>query len=724
MKKTKNIIVLFFFVLFFAGIMPKIGHAQTIVKKKSLFLTETERERLMNLPSDSPTASLLSAMQLRVKKRVASPGLVDPSATNEWWHLIGEYLTDAALIHAVRPTEEVDAWLRAMVLSVVNRPVSDWAGPPFRGYNGGEMTGGLETGHLSWAIAIAYDLGSDLFTASEKDEIFTALKEKGMIPCERYLERTNFFHNWNCVILAGFTVSAAVLGDEDALAKAAKWLPVVKDHFQPDGSYGESLQYANYAAYSIMLAHEALLRSNSQMKVSLEPYGRMASWSSYALFHRKPLSGWPIMDWPRSANFGDAAAVFRPSGDLLVHIAARAKHEMPEQAGLASWLFNTLYFPANEPGPHDLASFGLVNDFGFLSVILLADAAPAISPKKDKLPLTVAFSGGDAFARDSWDGKTILAARIPAEPRHALAHLHGDMNSFILVHNKERLLVDPGHSCYRNITREIDTSTSSHNTCTFEIPATETSPARSLSQHGGGRRALIHENSKIYGAAPVDVGGSRLITSREGQVSVIGADAAPLYGAPLRKFERFFVLCGSNVLFIVDHIEADVPIRTTWNWLLNNRDGLLQYDFGKSGSITARRGDAGVKITHYGTGRISGPVYSLMHDAYHPLPAQRGEGQPGSGIMMHWSEKKPIADRTVVHALAVDSQSGILGWSSSATESTYTMQNSDLNEKWSLRLNDDGSFTIDDAVLGQAYSVTNSDGIWSLTSKNTVDKKK
>jgi len=48
------------------------------------------------------------------------------------------------------------------------------------------MTGSLETGHLAWGIAIAYDLSSDLFTALEKDEIFVALRKKGLEPCRRF----------------------------------------------------------------------------------------------------------------------------------------------------------------------------------------------------------------------------------------------------------------------------------------------------------------------------------------------------------------------------------------------------------------------------------------------------------------------------------------------------------------------------------------------------------
>jgi len=724
MNKLKYIILNLLLTAFFCGGLANQLISQNNSTRKSIFLTDSERTRLQNTPSTSPTASLIAAMQARVYKRAQTPGLNDPTATTEWWHHAAEYLTDAALIHAVRPTVESDEWLRTAVMDIVHRSVAEWAGPPFRGYGGGEMTGSLETGHLAWGIAIAYDLSSDLFTALEKEEIFVALRKKGLEPCRRFLDQSTSFHNWNCVLFAGYTVSAAVLGDEKALSYAAEWLPVAEDHFQKDGSYGESLQYANYAAYSLMLAHEALIRLSPTKPTTFEPYGRMVNWASYALFYRKPLSGWPVMDWPRSANFGDAAAIFRPSGDLLIHIAAHAQKEMPLEAGLASWLFNKLYFPANEPGPHDQASFGFVNGFGFLSVIMLANAAPAISPKEANLPVTAAFSGGDAFARDSWDGITTLAVRIPSEPRHAAAHLHGDINSFILVHNKERLIVDAGHSCYRNITHEVEISSSSHNTCTFEIPGTTSTPSQTINQRGGIKRTLFHEDGKLRGAEPVDNGGKRLITTKVGIVSVIGSDAAQLYGPPMRTFSRFWVLCGSNALFIVDRIESDVPVKTTWNWLLNNRDGLLDYKIERPNKLIALRGDAGVKITSYGEGKYTVPIYAMVHDAYHPLPAQRGEGKPGSGMLMHWTENAPSASRTVVHTLAIDSHAGVVGWESKGENNTYTLQDRDRNQKWSLHLNDDGSFSIDDAVSGQSYSVTNSDNIWSMTAKIVVEKKR
>lgn len=676
----------------------------------SLFLTNAEAERIKSQPANSPASALLSAMEARVRLRASGPGLSDASATTDWWHHAAEYLTDAALVHAVLPSPEVRIWLRSAVLSVVRRPLSDWAGPPFRGFDGKHLVGSLETGHLTWGIAVAFDLASDIFTDAERLEIASVLRTNGLIPCRRYLENTTFCHNWNCVLLAGFAVSAAVLNDDEALAEAIAWFPLAADHFQPDGSYGESLQYANYAAYSIILAREAISRRSPSTKLTLEPYARMVDWASQALFYRKPLSGWGEIARARSANFGDSAALFRPSGDLLIHIAAHARASLPVEAGVARWLFDTLYFPAKEPPPHDLASFGFLPGFGFLSVVLLPDAAPALSPVEARLPMTAAFSGGDAFARDAWGGLTTLAARTASEPRHATAHIHGDANSFILVHRDERLLVDPGHSCYRNLNRDLEVASLTHNTCTFEIGR------RTLTQRGGVNRPIIRDGGALRGATPIDLGGRRFISARVGPVSVIGSEAAPLYGEPLRSFARLWVLCGSHALFIVDRIESDEPVRTTWHWLLNNRDSLLDLQFARPDGLIARRGDAGLKLRHFGGGQMGGPHYAHVHDAYHPKPAQRGEGLSGSGLIARWTESAPSTARTVVHALCFDSASAILGWNATREGDTYLITGTDRGQRWMLRTEAGGvSVHIEESVSGKAFAITRDPaGTWSL----------
>lgn len=724
MKKINMSKVIFLLAFVLVGGLSNNTIAQNKAVRKSFFLSDAERTRLKTAASTSPTAAYLTSIQARVYARANSISFDDKSASTEWWHHASEYLTDAALIHAIRPSEKSDAWLRASILDIVRRPNVDWTGPSFRGGGEGPIFGTLETAHLAWGIGLAFDMSSDLFTPTEVDEILVAIREKGLIPCKKYIDKTSFYHNWNCVLFAGFTVSAAVLNDEEAIQYANAWMPTAIDHFQIDGSYGESLQYGNYAAYSVMIAQEALLRYDNSKginkSITLDPYGKIVNWSAYALLYKKPLSGWPVMDWPRSINFGDTGSIFRPSGDLLIHIAARATKELPQEAGVASWLFNTLYTP-NEPGPHDLASFGFVNDYGFLTVMMLADMASPISPTEAKFSLTKDFTGGDVFARDSWGGLTTLASRIPGTERHAAAHIHGDINSFMLMHNKERLLVDPGHTCYRNITRELDASSETHNTCTFETVAKNNVPARKLVQvlmnkEGGTNRQLKQINGLPVGALPVNLLGDRLITARIGNVSVIGADAAALYGAPLTKYSRFLILCGSHALFVVDHISADEPIKTTWNFLLNNRDGLLDLQLNrKENSISAQRGNAGISIKHNANDKINGPIYALMHDAYHVLPAQSiSEGESGSGILMRWQESEASKDRTVVHSIAFDDPSAIKSWESLTDNNLYSVKSADRKENWTLNVSTDGTLDIKELISGKSYKVAQKDGVWTL----------
>jgi hypothetical protein len=465
----------------------------------------------------------------------------------------------------------------------------------------------------------------------------------------------------------------------------------------------------------------------------------MTNWAAYSFLYRKPLSGWPLMDWPRSVNFGDSGSIFRPSGDLLVHIAARGGKEMPQEAGQARWLFDTLYFPANEPGPHDLASFGMVNGFGFLSVIMYADAIAGLSPTDLKLPTTKSFSCGDTFARDSWGGTTTLATRIAPEPRHATPHIHGDINSFMLIYNKERLLVDPGHTCYRQPTRAFDISSAFHNTCTFETVPTENSPSKTLTQitleQAGVNflgtkskvidRKLTHEGGVPHATPPLDLGGKRLITSRAGSVSVIGSDAAALYEAPLQKFERFWVLCGSHALFVVDNIVSDEPLYTTWNFLLNNRDGLLDFNLNRiENKISAKRGNAGIKINHFAKDKLVGPIYANMHDAYHTYVAQaRSEGEPGSAILTRWNETKPSSNKTVIHTIAIDDHAAIDGWNAKQDVNLYTIESKDRKENWTLKVAENGFLIIEETVSKQYFTVEkDTNGNWILAEK--LSKKK
>ena len=170
---------------------------------------------------------------------------------------------------------------------------------------------------------------------------------------------------------------------------------------------------------------------------------------------------------------------------------------------------------------------------------------------------------------------------------------------------------------------------------------------------------------------------------------------AELYGAPLKEFTRTAVLCGSNVVFGVDRIKSDVPVKVVWNWLLDNRDGALLYDFDQPGFISADRPGASMRIRRFGPeGRLSGPTWAMLHDAYHTLPGRFCEGKPGSGISFRITEDKASESSLSVHVILLDEGGAIDGWTCSEKNGSYTAENKDRRLGWTLSLSGDGSLRI------------------------------
>ncbi|MFW5829162.1 MAG: heparinase II/III domain-containing protein, partial [Planctomycetota bacterium] len=406
-----------------------------------------------------------------------------------------------------------------------------------------------------------------------------------------------------------------------------------RDRFQDDGSYGESLQYAGYTIFGLMLINETLRRADPERfgSLDLEPYVHTVRWWATALLYVKPLAGWGQHALPRSVNFNDSAAIFRPQADILMHIAARARDSHPTEAGLARWLHDQCYATA-EALPHDRGTFGLVPDDNILSLVLLPQAAAAISPATAGCDPLQAHEVGTVFARDAWNGQTILAVSGQDQQQRVQNHNHQDLNHFILCHRGERLLVDPGHCCYRTPVYGLAKQSGSHNTCT------------------------------IAGHEQVRRGGSRLLCERRSSVQAIAHDVGPAYPDPVREFSRLFLLCGSKALFIVDRIRADEAVDAFWHFVFNNRDGALEIAQLKPGRIVARRGDAGMKLVDGGETRCQGPFYHHIHDAYHPLPAQNGEGQSGSGLMFKHSSGEKRREILRIHGIALDSYGRIPRW--------------------------------------------------------------
>ncbi|AEI51092.1 heparinase II/III domain-containing protein [Runella slithyformis] len=666
-----------------------------------VFLNDTEKALIINgiNEKDSLLSTFYQALQERVYERVAWGHLLGPNATTIWWHSAAEYLSDAAMSYALHPTPELAQWLKMETLIIVRKSVYEWVGPEFRDHSE-PYTGHLETAHLCWGVSTVYDLAKDAFSASEQQEIRAALQKKGITLCRRWIQKNNHLANWRSILVSGALVSSVVLEDEETLKELLPELELCQQALQDDGSYGESLQYGNYLLLALTFAKEAILRKYPQYVKANSFVTRHSSfvipkssihWFATSMFYAKPLPGWGEEPRARAANFNDSAAIFRPSGDVLLHIAARSENET--ERGLAKWLFNNYYASSPTQGPHDLATLGMRNDWGFLTLPLLTYPSKSISPEEANLPLTASFSNGNAFMRDAWAGKTIIAINGGSEPLNGLGHLHGDLNSFILVHNNERLLADPGHSCYRNLIHGLESSSQTHNTCTFLIDKEslglqeDLAKASLLEQKSVYPRRLITPSLQERGTGgEVIRGDKRLICAYDDVVSVVGAEVGKAYGPPIQEFSRFWVLAGSHVLFIIDRITADEPVTTLWNWVVNNRDNKTVWQKENNG-LTVKKNDAGMKIFHGGNGTWSFPVYGFLHDAYHPEPNQLGEGHSGDSLLFRFTEKDKSKTRTVVHAIALDAPDSLEQWQLERHKNRYTLKSD--TRKWTLQLNDE-----------------------------------
>lgn len=656
----------------------------------TLFLTEDEKQSVLDAceRGDLIVNRFWTALNSRTTRRASSPGLLGQGEDATWWYPAAEYVSDAAMAYALQPSPVLGVWLRDTVLALARRPVADWVGPWYRDHTARPPVGHLETAHLCWAMGTAIDLAADAFTEQELAELRAALVEKGLALCRCWLQRNTHLANWRAVLAAGVAVAAAVTGDRENLEYAARETHLCAQAFQPDGSYAESLQYANYLAYALMMAYEAISRAAPEMNpAGPEVYARSLPWIAASMLYMKPLSGWDAQPRARAVNFNDSGALYRPSGDVLLQVAARCRNTMPTEAGLARWLFDTFYAPVPSQGPHNLASFGLRNDWGFLTLPLLVRSAPALSPAEAGLPLVAGFSNGNLFIRNSWEARTVLAIQGGTEALYGLGHLHGDLNSFVLVHNNERLLVDPGHSCYRNLIHGLESSTQTHNTCTFLVEQDALGLQEDLAKATLLEQSSVPARRQITAgqvADPVSPRGRLLLLKRLGEVTAVASEAAELYGGPIEEFTRIWLQAGPHVLFVVDRIRAARPVTTVWNWLLNNRDGASEIAVPQPHEIVLRRGLAGLKMFHLADGRLSGPVYAYVHDLYHPEPARPGEGRPGSGMLYRWLEPAARQFRVAVHALAMDDYGLVDGWTASAAGQEHTLGRGDT--RWVLAI--------------------------------------
>lgn len=632
----------------------------------SIFLS-SEEEYLIRKNNNIPFLNLfLNSLAFRVEERLFG----NTDYLNEkdplWWYSTFEYLSDAAMLYRLEQDESVGSWLHKMVLKISDKQEEEWIGPEFRDHSL-PYIGNLETAHLCWGIGSVLDLCPDIFSKKELENIQQSLLHKGIFLCEAWLKNNNHLANWRGIMASGGLVASIILGRKDKIDFFLREIGLTTNAFQSDGSYGESLQYANYLAFSIMISYEALNRYDQPLtkNINISAYGNLIKWFVNSYLFSRPVSGWGDEPRANSVNFNDSAVLFRPSGDLLLHLSARFRNLDENISGLSHYFFERLYVQSPSQTPHNLATFGMYNDWGFLTLPLLTYSFSNYSPGELNMPMTKAFSNGNVFIRDKWKGKLMLAIQAgPEEGLNAVGHVHGDLNSFIISYNKEHLLIDPGHSCYRNIIHGLESSSQSHNTCTFllkkdELNLQEDFLKENLIEQRNILKRRLFTNGNLEPS--IKRQGRLLACHRMNDISVIRAEAGEAYNSSIKLFYRTWLQIGSNITLVWDQILAENPVLTIWNWVLNMRDP-RNHIVQMREEVQLLTNRAGLKLVNLGKGKLVGPVYGFAHDAYNPLPNQRGEGKLGSAEIFRFMAEEYQKEISNLHILISDDAMNIGAW--------------------------------------------------------------
>ncbi len=636
------------------------------------FIREEELERLRQAPKDSRQITFYRALKKRGYKNTQADCLVQPEDTQEWYHLCWERLSDAAFLCRVEQDEKIGKWLHTRVMEIVRMELDTWIGPWYR-ERGPVPKGALETAHITLAVCEAVDICSFLFSEEEKKEILVALREKGMILCRRYCqaieEEQNHINNWFMVLLNGFGTAAAVLGEQEEIRQAVHWARLAGSLYNRN-DYGETVQYSNYATLHLSHLNEILLRVGvAEEELDLNCYAGLMEWYAASFLYQKPLDKGG-KSYPRSVNFGDCAALFRPSGDVLAHISSRRKETMPRQAQLAAWLLETMY-PEPELGPDELASFGFFNQFQYYTVLMMPDMAEAVSPGQIGLPATLSFEGGQIISRDCWEQpKVVVAIQAGYHSLNVTSHRHMDQNSFQLAIGKERMLIDPGHCCYRLRTQREAVSELSHNTFSIKYQ---------------GKLLMQREvRGNIFKREGID--NRQICNYFWKSVQIVASDATRLYGDPITKAVRVWIMKLPHEMFVVDMVTASEPVVLCTHFCANNRDNGLSVHQKTQDRLVLRRGGQALKLfnAYSGTdGRATETRltfdWTAMHDYYHPLPNQGGQGKEGSVCRYQWDGPEG-KEQIRIHTFLMDDSQAVKGWHVYYTQDSFVrMESPDRN---------------------------------------------
>ena len=672
-----------------------------------LLTIDRKKELLKQIKTDARLNKLWQDFCTRVQAYTKDGVLIPMYEPITWWFYVWDRIGDASFVYAMTGDETAGKYVYNCVMDMCkNKSEREWIGDWFRTVDENPPIGKLETAHISCAIVVAYDFCGDLFSDEEKELIENLLRNRALPMCRRFLEKGRPCNNWKMVLLNGYTAAAFLLQDKDAIEYAVEYFNFLTRAYNKD-SYGESLQYSNYSALHLLHAFELMTAYDNSLSEKLDTSfaANMMRWYASSLMYMKPMNDkeWGDEAYPRSINFGDSATVFRPTGDVLMHIIKQFSKSRPIESGLAMWLFETTY--KEKLDYFEGASYGLGNDysyFAFINYVSAKDVKP-LSPQEAGLPLVNNFETGTVIYRNSWDNpELILGIQGGYKPTNLTAHRHLDQNSFILAYHNERMLADPGHTCYRLHSMKFSELDESHNTWTFEKENGEI-----LHQTRVSNNVLFDSELQRQTQLPMNI---LERCEMEDNLFICQSDCAKAYGDNVEKAQRIWVVLDKHIVIVFDRIKTKVPLKLITHFVVNNRGNKTDDRVFYEKRVVMRRNGIGMKLIPLEPYDNSVSLYrswGFMHDCYCSEPNRRGQGKEGSALIYNYKADEYAQTHVAAYAIVLDSDNDIRLWHVKPEDknSYYISKSTDAEKGFYLVFKEVEALSITDLSQNKNYEI-------------------
>ena len=127
-------------------------------------------------------------------------------------------------------------------------------------------------------------------------------------------------------------------------------------------------------------------------------------------------------------------------------------------------------------------------------------------------------------------------------------------------------------------------------------------------------------------------------------MQVIISDGSGLYESPVQKAVRIWLVRVPDIVVVCDYVQAEEPVEFITRLVANNRDNKLVMERKGNDFLTLTRKDSVLEVhqaysTADGMEDVTGLSFdwTYLHDYYHPLPNQDGQGKEGSALTYVWT---------------------------------------------------------------------------------------